>query len=152
MAMVLVSLLEIVGCDLTGGSAKVQRQAEAQLRQYFRDAHAIVSPQLGTIFAVTCTRGLGKAAVEEIATNLEKKNAIQALERARRLPLKLSPYRFFVLEFDEYFIRLDADAKQHWILPADPQSQLRYKKVCGDSLLTRRTGQQLAATMRTGSD
>lgn len=131
MAMVLVSLLEIVGCDLTGGSAKVQRQAEAQLRQYFRDAHAIVSPQLGTIFAVTCTRGLGKAAVEEIAMNLEKKSAIQALERARRLPLKLSPYRFFVLDFYNYYVRLDTDSKQYWILPTDAESQFRYKQACG---------------------
>lgn len=129
-AVVLISVLQIGGCDLTGGSAKVQKEAEAQLRQYFPGAHALVSPQQGTIVAMTCTQGLGKAAVEEIAKFLEKKRGIQRLQQARHFPLKLSPYRFFVLEFDEYLIRLDTDAKQHQILPVDPQSRLRYKRAC----------------------
>lgn len=128
LAIVLITVLQIPACDLTGGSAQVQKSAEAQLRQYFPRAHAIVSPQQGTILAVTCTQGLGKPVIEEIAKYLESKRGIQRLEQARRLPVKFSPYRFVVLEFDEYCIRLDTDTKQHLILPADP---LRYKRVCG---------------------
>lgn len=103
--MLLIFALQIRGCDLTGGPAKVQKQTESQLRQYFPRGRAIISPQQGTITALTCTQGVGKPAIEEIVKYLENKPGIQRLEQARRLPIKLSPYRYFVLGFDEYYIR-----------------------------------------------
>ena len=130
LCTLLLVVLQVRGCDLTGGPAKVQKQTEDELRQYFPLARAIVSPQQGTITALTCTQGLGKAAVEEVVSYLEKRPGIQRLEQARRFPLKLAPYRFFVLGFDEYYIRLDADTKMHWILSAGPQYHLQYNKVC----------------------
>jgi hypothetical protein len=81
--------------------------------------------------AVTCPHGLGKAAVEEIAKHLENQRGIQRLAEARHFTVKLSPYRFFVLEFDEYRIRVDTDTQQHWILPSDTQSRAHYEQVCG---------------------
>lgn len=128
--MLLIFVLQIRGCDLTGGPAKVQKQTEDQLRQYFPRGRVIISPQQGTINAFTCTQGVGKPAIEETVKYLENQRGIQRLEQARRLPIKLSPYRYFVLGFDEYYIRLDADTKQHWILVADSQYRLRYSNVC----------------------
>ncbi len=58
------------------------------------------------------------------------KGRVSCHSTARRLPIKLSPYRYFVLRFDEYYIRLDADTNQHWILAADSQYRLRYRNVC----------------------
>jgi hypothetical protein len=131
LAILLVSALQIPGCDLTGGRTKVQLRTETQLQQYFPNGHAIVLPEQGTIFAVTCTHGLGRPVIEEIGKYLENTRGIQQLQRARDLPLKLSPYRCFRLEFDEYYIRLDADTKQHWVLPSDYQVRDHYKVTCG---------------------
>jgi hypothetical protein len=133
--ILLIFALQIRGCDFTGGPARVQKQTEDQLRQYFPLGHAVVSPQQGAIAALTCTQGVGKAAVEEIVKYLETKPGIQRLEQARRLPIKFSPYRFFVLGFDEYYIRLDADTKQHWILAADSEYRARYSDVCAPSAI-----------------
>jgi hypothetical protein len=131
LVFVLICALQILGCDLTGGVAEVQKKAEIQVRQYFPDARAVVSPQQGTILVVTCTQGLGKPAITEIAKYLGNSRGIQRLQEARHLPVKLSPYRFFVLDFYNYYVRLDTDSKQYRILPTDPESQLRYKQVCG---------------------
>jgi hypothetical protein len=131
LAILLVSSLQMSGCDLTGGPTKVQLRTESQLRQYFPNAHASAFPEQGTIVAVTCTHGLGKPVIEEIAKYLENARAIQQFQRARNLPLKLSPYRCFRLEFDEYYIQLDADTKQHWVLPSDHEVRDRYKMSCG---------------------
>lgn len=127
----LICALQILGCDLTGGVAEIQKKTETQIRQYFPDAHAIVSPQQGTILVVTCTQGLGKPAITEIARYLGNSRGIQRLQEARHLPVKLSPYRFFVLDFYNYYVRLDTDSKQYWILPTDAESQFRYKQACG---------------------
>src|SRR5438477_10696709 len=128
--MVLMLVLQIGACDLTGGPAKVQKQTEDQLHLYFPLGRAIVSPREGTITALTCTQGVGEPAVEEMVKYLDDKPGIQRLEQARRLPLKLSPYRFFVLGFDQYYIRLDAETKKHSILPADPGYLYQYTRVC----------------------
>lgn len=130
-AFVLILTLQIFGCDLTGGPNEVQKKTEIQVRQYFPNARAIVSPQQGTILVVTCTQGLGKGAIIEIAKYLGNDRGIQYLQQARHFPLKLSPYRFFVLDFYNYYVRLDTDSKQYWILPTDAESQLRYKQACG---------------------
>jgi hypothetical protein len=127
---VLICALQILGCDLTGGPAAVQKKTEIQVRQYFPDARVVVSPQQGTILVETCTQGLGKAAILEMTRFLENNRGIQRMQQARHLPVKLSPYRFFVLDFYDYYIRLDTDSKQYWIQPTDPESQLRYKRVC----------------------
>lgn len=132
----LIWTLQIRGCDLTGGPGEVQKKTEIQVRQYFPDARAIVSPQQGTILVVTCTQGLGKAAISEIAKYLQNNRGIQRLQQARHLPVKLSPYRFIVLDFYDRYVRLDTDSKQYWIQSTDPESQFRYKQVCGDGLST----------------
>jgi hypothetical protein len=128
--MLLISSLQIPACDLTGGRTNVQRRTETQLRQYFPNVHASVFPEQGTIVAVTCIHGLGKPVIEEIAKYLENVRAVQQFQRARNLPLKLSPYRRFRLEFDEYYIQLDADTRQHWVLPSDHQARDHYKLSC----------------------
>ena len=131
MLVLIISLLQISGCDLSGGPDAVESQTETQLLKYFPHAHAIASAEQESIIAVTCTRGLGKAAIEEIGKYLEDKPGIQRLIEARHYPLKVSPYRFFVLAFDEYRIRLDTDTQQRWILPSDPKSREQYEQVCG---------------------
>lgn len=123
-------LLALQSCDVTGGPATIQRQAEAQLRQYFPHGRAIVSRTQGTIFAVTCTRGLGKPVIEELVKHLEDNRGVQRLNKARRFPLKLSPYRLLVLEFDDYLVRLDADTGACSILQSDSESRLRYNRLC----------------------
>jgi hypothetical protein len=129
--LVMVSLLQTASCDLTGGPLKVQKQSAIQLRRYFPKGHICGFPDEGTINAVTCAAGIGKPVIEEIVTRLQNNGGIQQLQKARRLPLKLSPYRFFVLAFDEYSIRLDTDMKQHWITVSDSQTRLEYKMACG---------------------
>jgi len=131
IVLVLISLLQTPGCDLTGGPAKVQKQAEIQLRQYFPNSHVVVPPKQETIFAMTCTHGLGKPVIEEIVKNVENSRGIQQLHEARQFPLKLSPYRFFVLAFDEYCIHLDTDTKQHWIASSDSPAHIEYQAACG---------------------
>lgn len=129
-AFVLIPLLVVLGCDLTGGPDKVQQETETQLRQYFPNSRVMVLPQQETILALTCACGLGRPLIEEIVKTLENKRGIQLLHEARQLPLKLSPYRFFVLAFDEYSIRLDTDENQHWIVSSDSETQLEYKTAC----------------------
>jgi len=128
----LISFMDMPACDLTGGPEHVQKQAEIQVRIYFPNGRVIVSPQEATIFALTCAHGLGKPLVEEIDKSLEKSRGIQQLHHARQLPLKLSPYRFFVLVFDEYVIRLDTDTQQHWIFPSNSQTNIHYEATCGN--------------------
>ncbi len=123
-------LLALQSCDLTGGPAIMQRQIEAQLRQYFPHRRAIVSPTQGTIFALTCTRGLGKPVIEELVKHLEGNRGVQRLNKARHFPLKLSPYRLLVLEFDDYVVRLDADTGASSVLQSDSESRLRYNRLC----------------------
>jgi hypothetical protein len=130
VALLLLSLMPIPGCDLTGGPNNVQRKTEAQVCQYFPNAHAFVLREQGTILAVTCTHGLGKRLIEEMATHVASEHGIQQLHEARQLPMKLSPYRFFIIQFEEYSIRLDTDTQQHWILPSDAQERLRYNMLC----------------------
>src|SRR5262244_42654 len=100
LLLILISLMDMPGCDLTGGPDRVQKRAEIQVRTYFPNGRVIVSPQEATIFALTCAHGLGKPFLEEIGKSLEKNRGIHQLHQARQLPLKLSPYRFFVLVFD----------------------------------------------------
>jgi len=132
LALMFISVLQLPACDLTGGPEKVKERTEAQLRQYFPNGHAIVSPAKATIVGVTCARGLGQPLVAEIAEELASKRAIRQLHDARLLPLKLSPYHLFVLEFDKYSIRLDTDADRHWIVLSGPQSRLDYEMLCTD--------------------
>ena len=129
-AILLIAILQVPGCDLTGGRAKVQERTEALLRQYFPNGRAIVSAEQGTIIAVTCTHGLGRPIIEVLSKYVENSRGIQQLHQARQWPLKLSPYRFFKLEFDEYHIGLDMDTKQHWIAPSDSQARLEYQLIC----------------------
>ena len=136
-AVVLIAVLQTPGCDLTGGPAKVQKRTETQLRQYFPNGRAVVLPKQETIAAVTCTYGLGKPVIEVIGTYLGNLRGIQQLHEARNWPLKLSPYRFVTLEFDEYYIRLDTDTNQHWITPSDSQAHLEYEVLCGTQAATR---------------
>ena len=131
LAIMLISTLQIPSCDLTGGPGKVRLRTETQLQQYFPNGHASVFPEQETIVAVTCTHGLGKPVIEEIGKYLENTRGIQRLQQARDLPLKLSPYRYFRLEFEDYYIRLDADTRRHWVLPSDHQFRDRYKVTCG---------------------
>lgn len=55
---------------------------------------------------------------------------VERLQKARQLPVKMSPYRLFVLEFDEYCVRLDTDSNQHWTSVCDPELRLRYARIC----------------------
>ena len=129
-AIVLMAILQIPSCDLTGGPAKVQKRTETELRQYFPNGRAIVLPEQETIVAVTCTHGLGKPVIELMVKYLENLQGIQQLHDARHWPLKFSPYHFLTLEFEEYYIRLDTDTKQRWLAPSDSQVRLQYKAVC----------------------
>jgi hypothetical protein len=95
----------------------------------------IVSPQEGTIFAITCTHSLGKPFLLEIVKSLEANRGIQRLHQARRLPIKLSPYRFFVLVFDHYLVRWDADTEQHWIVRSDAETSIRYEAGCNTLII-----------------
>ena len=131
-AFVLIPLLAVLGCDFTGGPDKVQRETETQLRQYFPNSRVMVFPKQETILAFTCAYGLGRPLIEELVKTLENKRGIQHLHEARQLPLKLSPYRFFVLAFDEYSIRLDTDQNQHWILSSDSKARLEYETACAN--------------------
>ncbi len=128
--LLLILILQMPGCDLTGGPHKTQAEAQVQLRQYFPNAYVIASPAQGTIVAVTCVHGLGKPVIEEIAEHLDHKRGIERLREARQLPLKLSPYRFLVLVFDEYSIRLDMDTNQHAIVGPDSQIRREYSANC----------------------
>ena len=125
-----ISLLQTPACDLTGGPHKVQTRVELQLREYFPNSHVIAAPDRGTIFAVTCANGLGKPIIEEIAENLANRQGIDRLRAARRLPLKLSPYRFLVLVFDAYSIWIDTDTNQHSISRSDHQIGIDYNATC----------------------
>ena len=118
----LVAMLQMSACDMTGGPHKTQTEVELQLRQYFPRGHVIASPDREIIVAVTCVHGLGKPVIEEIAKSLPEQRGICRLREARRLPLKFSPYRFLVLVFDEYAIRLDMDTNQHSIVGSDSES------------------------------
>ena len=129
-AFMLTSLLFVLGFDLTGGPDKVQRETETQLRQYFPNSRVMVFPEQETILAFTCAYGLGRPVIEEIVKTLVQNRGIQHLHEAQQLPLKLSPYRFFVLAFDEYSIRLDTDRNQHWIVSSDSEARLEYKTAC----------------------
>lgn len=122
--LALIAMVQVPACDLTGGPHRTQTEIEVQLRQYFPDGRVIASPDRGIIMAVTCVHGLGKPVIEEIAEHLVNKPSIDRLRHARRLPLKLSPYRFLVLAFDEYSIRLDMDTNQHSILRSDSQGRV----------------------------
>ena len=131
LGVAITSLLQFSGCDLTGGPVEVERQTETQLLKYFPYGHATASAEKRSIVAITCTHGLGKAAIEEIAEYLENQRGIQRLAEARHSLVKLSPYRYFILEFEEYRILLDSDTQQHWIVPSDTQSRGHYEQVCG---------------------
>ena len=130
LAFLLISLLQVPACDLTGGSENLQNRIEMQLRRYFPNAHALASPEEGTIFAATCTQGLGKPLIEQIVMGLEREHGIQQLHLARLFPVKLSPYRFFVLHFGDYYARLDAETKQYWIVPSDNPDRTQYRQLC----------------------
>lgn len=132
LLLILISLMNIPGCDLTGGTDYVQKRAETQVLTYFPNGRVTVSPQQESIFVVTCAQGLGKPFLEEIVKNVENNRGFQQLRRARQLPLKLSPYRFIVLGFDEYVIRLDTDTEQHWIAASDLQTSLHYEAECSN--------------------
>ena len=123
--------MDMPGCDLTGGPDHVQKRVEIQVRTYFPNGRVIVSPQQGTIFAITCAHGLGKPFLDEIVKSLEKNRGIQQLHQARQLPLKLSPYRFVVLVFDRFVIQLDTDTEQHLILPSNSQTSVHDEATCG---------------------
>ena len=131
LLLILISSIDMPGCDLTGGPDHIQKRVEIQVRNYFPNGRVIVSPQQGTIFAVTCAQGLGRPFLEEMVKSLEKNRGIQQLHQARQLPVKLSPYRFVVLVFDQYMIRWDIDAEQHWIVPSDSQTSVQYEGACG---------------------
>lgn len=132
LLLILISFIDMPGCDLTGGPDHLQKRVEIQVRTYFPNGRVIVSPQQRTIFAVTCAHGLGKQFLEEIVKGLEKNRGIQQLHEARQLSIKLSPYRFVVLVFDQYIIRWDTDTEQHWIFPADSQTSIQYEAACGN--------------------
>src|SRR5690348_4588645 len=122
LLLIFISFMEMPGCDLTGGPGHVQQRAEIQVRTYFPNGRVMVSPQQRTIFVVTCAHGLGKPFLEAIVKSLETNRGLQQLRQARQLPIKLSPYRFVVLMFDQYVIRLDTDTEQHSIMPSDAQT------------------------------
>jgi hypothetical protein len=89
-AIVLMAILQIPGCDLTGRLAKVQKRTETEQRQYFPNGHAIVLPERETIVAVTCTHSLGRPVIELIVKYLENLQRIQQLHDAQHWPLKVS--------------------------------------------------------------
>jgi len=130
LAFVLISFLQVPACDLTGGSENLQKRIEMQLRQYFPNAHALALPEEGAIFAATCTQGLGKPLIERMVAELERERGIQQLHLARLFPVKLSPYRFFVLHFGDYYARLDAETKQYWIVPSGNPDRTQYMQLC----------------------
>ena len=132
LLLILISFMDMPGCDLTGGPDHVQKLVETELRTYFPNGRVMVSPQQGTIFAVTCVHGLGKPFLEEMVKSLEKNRGVQRLHQARQLPVKLSPYGFVVLVFDRFVIQLDTDTKQHWIIPSDPQTSVQYESACSN--------------------
>lgn len=86
LVLVLISLVHVLGCDLTGGPVDMQKKAEAQLRQYFPKGHVIVSPEQKTISAVTCTEGLGKPVIEEMGKYLAKCPELSDCKRLGSFP------------------------------------------------------------------
>jgi hypothetical protein len=145
-----VSLLLMKGCDLNDFAGKrpeqIQHVAEQQLSPYFPKAKVVVSEEQRAILGMTCVSNIGKPFLEQMVPVLEKSDGVKQLRDyranyagleglSRMLGMKLVTYRYFSLGFDQYVIRLDADTKQHTLIPAEqlPTYSEQYAQQCGPS-------------------
>src|SRR5262249_33756754 len=145
------SLLLLKGCDLNDMAGKrpeqIQQVAEQQLSPYFPKAKVVVSEEQRAILGMTCVSNVGKPFLEQMVPVLEKSEGVKQLRDyranyagleglSRILGMKLVTYRYFSLGFDQYVIRLDADTKEHTLIPAEqlPAYSAQYAQHCRTSV------------------
>ena len=135
-------------CDLNQmaqmSPEQIKLQTEGELRTYFPRARVWVSETERAVIGLTCVANLGRSVIEQMVPLIDRSDGVKKLKETRKkyasfedlaslLNAKLITYRYFMLGFDDFLIRLDADSNQYGIIQTEQITgyDTQYAAECG---------------------